>query len=213
MNTKDKKAWQNKPRAVSILKKLLLDLLLSVVAAVLSVLLVSNTVTLWSLDMLWWTLMHLIVVVAAFALCRAYLVSYRSFAIVDFVTLLCGFALVAAAEFLYFALMPIRLLHAVLYLAFFFAAALAVRLVFRLRQELVMHYVHKDDTERILVVGAGAAGAVLIRELTSTNKMKSRPVAIVDDDPAKQGMTIGGVLVAGTTADIKSVAEKYRATE
>lgn len=214
MTLKPPKARQNKPRAWRIARKLVVDILLSVLAAVLSVLLVSDGMALWSADMLWWMLMHITVLVLAFSLCRAYLVSYRSFTVIDLVTILLSFTLVAAVEFIYFALMlrVVRLLHVVLYLVFFFATVLFVRVVFRFRQELVMYYLHKEDVERIVVVGAGAAGAVMIRELMSTDKAKCRPVAIVDDDPLKLGMTVGGVLVAGTTADVKTVVEKYKAT-
>ena len=214
MTFKIQKAWQNKPRVLSIMRKVAVDIFISVLASVLAVLLVPGGMLLWSADMLWWMLMHLVVMVLAFSLCRAYLVSYRAFAIIDLVTIFLSFALIAAVEFIYFALMlrTLHLLHVVLYLIFFFAAVLGVRLVFRFRQELVMQYLHKNDVERIVVVGAGAAGATMIRELMSTDKTKCRPVAIVDDDPAKQGMTVGGILVAGTTADIKSVVEKYKAT-
>ena len=214
MSSKEKKAWQNGPRAASIAKKILVDLFLSLLATLLSVLLVSDAVELWSFDMLWWMLMHTVAFTLAFSLCRVYLISYHAFTVVDLLTLILSFVLISAVEFIYFALMfpNLRLLHVLLYLGVFFAAVLATRLVFRLRKEFIMHRMHKDDAERIVIVGAGAAGAVMIRELMSTDKTKSRPVAIVDDDPSKQGMTVGGILVAGTTKDIKAVVEKYHAT-
>ncbi|MBE6567377.1 MAG: polysaccharide biosynthesis protein [Ruminococcaceae bacterium] len=212
MAVKTKKVWQNKPRIRSIVKKASVDLLFILIASVLSVLLVADTLKLESLDMLWWTLMHIACAALAFSLSRTYLVSYRSFALIDTLMLFFAFFLIAAVEILYAFLTPVRLLHAVLYLVLFFAAATAVRLAFRLRQELLMRYTHKDDSERIVVVGAGVAGNTVIRELQGTDKMKYRPVAIVDDDLAKQGMTVGGVLVVGTTYEIKAVVEKYRAT-
>ena len=212
MGAKAKKVWQNKARIRSVVKKVLADLFLILLSSVLSVILVADKITLISFDMLWWVLMHMVCGVLALSLSKTYLVSYRSFALVDAISLFFAFLLIAAVDVLYIFFSPVRLLHAVLYLVLFSAAALAVRLIFRLRQEILMRSSHKKDVERIVVVGAGAAGNIVIRELMSTDKMQYRPVAIVDDDSAKQGMTIGGVLVAGTTWDIKEVVEKYKAT-
>lgn len=212
MAGKTKKVWQNKPRIRSIVKKASVDLLFILIASALSVVLVADTLTLVSLDVLWWTLMHVACAALAFSLSRTYLVSYRSFALIDTLMLFFAFFLIAAVEILYAFLTPVRLLHAVLYLVLFFAAATAVRLAFRLRQELLMRYTHKDDFERIVVVGAGSAGNTVIRELKGTDKTKYRPVAIVDDDPSKQGLTVCGVPVEGTTHEIEEVVERYRAT-
>ena len=211
MSKKEKKSWQNKQRAVNITVKILVDVFLALAATLLAALLTAFPVL--NIAMLWWLLMHAAIAVIAFTLCRSYLVSYHSFTVVDVLNLFLGFFLIAAAEGLYVVAVPaVRLLHAVLYLILFFAAVLGVRLFFRLRHELLMRYSHRNDDERVVIVGAGSAGALMVRELTSSDKTHYRPVAIVDDDPAKQGMTIGGVLVEGTTSDVKEVVKRHGAT-
>ncbi len=65
--------------------------------------------------------------------------------------------------------------------------------------------VHEGDP--VIVLGAGDAGAALLRELQRTPRW--RAVALLDDDPAKRGRVVLGVRVLGTTADFAAVARRY----
>ena len=53
------------------------------------------------------------------------------------------------------------------------------------------------DARRVLVVGAGEGGHLVVRELQRHPQAGQRPVAILDDDRAKHGLTIDGVPVVG----------------
>ncbi len=53
------------------------------------------------------------------------------------------------------------------------------------------------EVKNVLIVGAGQAGEMLIRDLLRDPLHAYRPVAIVDDDLAKQGKEMHGVRVAG----------------
>lgn len=78
-----------------------------------------------------------------------------------------------------------------------------------------------DDAEHsesvcsnVLIIGAGEAGTVILKELTGRQyKNKYRVCALVDDDPLKQGKLISGVTVGGTCKDIVSLCEKYNITD
>lgn len=61
----------------------------------------------------------------------------------------------------------------------------------------------------VVVVGAGTAGAMLVRELERSPEWDV--VALVDDDPAKQGRELSGCRVAGTTAEIGEVLKAFGA--
>jgi FlaA1/EpsC-like NDP-sugar epimerase len=58
------------------------------------------------------------------------------------------------------------------------------------------------SARRVLIVGAGNAGELLVRDMLSDARYPYRPVGLVDDDPVKQRMKIHGVPVAGRIEDI-----------
>lgn len=56
--------------------------------------------------------------------------------------------------------------------------------------------------KRVLVVGAGDAGALVVREMQKKTDIPQQPVGFLDDDPAKQKQQIHGVPVVGTLKDL-----------
>lgn len=80
----------------------------------------------------------------------------------------------------------------------------------RLSWRVTRHRLIKANTlqESALIVGAGAAGTMLVRQLLKNPESELQPVAFVDDDLAKQKLDIYGVPVAGTTEDIPAIVEK-----
>jgi FlaA1/EpsC-like NDP-sugar epimerase len=64
---------------------------------------------------------------------------------------------------------------------------------------------HKKDSKRIMIVGAGQAGALVIKELKTHGELDSLPVALIDDDETKIGKKINGVPVLGNRYDIRKV--------
>lgn len=213
-NAEKKSSALNKVRVISTTKKIVLDLFVILLSSVLTVLIAQGeALALFTRPFFLWLALHVAVAVPAFLLCRTYLVAYRTFSLIDLIYLSCAFLAIAGVEFLYVLLdSAVALVHFVLYLFLFFMGTLSGRLLFRLHREFSMHYLHRLDRERIVIVGAGEAGATIIRELHSTDKAAYLPVAILDDDPGKQGTTVGGVRVVGTTHDAAEVVEKYHAT-
>lgn len=70
-----------------------------------------------------------------------------------------------------------------------------------------------SNKKRILIIGAGDAGAMVIRELKNHEKLNSEAVAIIDDDMSKRGNVISGIKVVGGKNDIISISEKYSIDE
>lgn len=66
---------------------------------------------------------------------------------------------------------------------------------------------------KAMVVGAGSAGAIVVHELLSTDKITYTPVCLVDDDPLKLHTKLEGVEVVGSTQDIPRIAEEYAVEE
>ena len=70
-----------------------------------------------------------------------------------------------------------------------------------------------QDRKRIMVIGAGDAGAMIIREYKNHFSVSSIPVVVVDDDRAKQGQRISGVPVEGGREHIPELVKKYSINE
>lgn len=60
-------------------------------------------------------------------------------------------------------------------------------------------------TRRVLVVGAGDAGALVVREMQKNLQLGLKPVCFLDDDPDKQKQSIHGIQVVGDLGDLQRV--------
>ncbi len=89
---------------------------------------------------------------------------------------------------------------------FFAAARLSYRTlrVFKERR----HY-GVAEVKNVMIVGAGQSGAAIIKELKIHTELKSKPVAIIDDDETKIGQTMNGVPIVGSRYSIREFAKRY----
>ncbi len=80
-----------------------------------------------------------------------------------------------------------------------------VRVLYR----LLRRYSLKKNAKEVktIVIGAGDAGNLLLRELRQNNSLNYKIVGFIDD--FKKDLMIGGYPILGTTEDLKSVKEKY----
>lgn len=67
--------------------------------------------------------------------------------------------------------------------------------------------------KKTMVIGAGEAGVLVVKELTKHTEIPSVPVAFIDDDSNKYGKDIAGVPVVGNRNDIKEAVEKLEIDE
>ena len=63
--------------------------------------------------------------------------------------------------------------------------------------------------EHIMIIGAGAAGQILIRELQSSSQLHSKVCCVVDDNPYKRGKILDGILIEGDRQDIPYLVKKH----
>jgi FlaA1/EpsC-like NDP-sugar epimerase len=68
------------------------------------------------------------------------------------------------------------------------------------------------ERQRVLLVGAGAAGSMMLKDLLHSPSLGLDPVGIVDDAPRKVGRRLHGVPVLGTLTAIPELAEQLQAT-
>jgi FlaA1/EpsC-like NDP-sugar epimerase len=71
----------------------------------------------------------------------------------------------------------------------------------------------RASARRVLIVGAGDSGSLLARELRASPGAGLEPVAFLDDDPAKRGMRIHDLPVAGGLDRLPRLADEYKARE
>ncbi|MCI1964539.1 MAG: polysaccharide biosynthesis protein [Oscillospiraceae bacterium] len=67
-----------------------------------------------------------------------------------------------------------------------------------------------DRLSRVMVIGAGEMGSMIIKDLKASPLSKGIPVVAVDDDRKKRGTRINGVKVAGGRESIRKMIDRYR---
>jgi FlaA1/EpsC-like NDP-sugar epimerase len=84
------------------------------------------------------------------------------------------------------------------------------RMSYRVMRRL-KHKYSKDieQNKKVMIVGAGEAGSMVIKELISHDDLKYIPVAVIDDAGWKHSNSIHGVPVVGGRDRIKESVEKY----
>ena len=104
----------------------------------------------------------------------------------------------------------------ILWLLFMTAFIGVSRMSYRALQLAGRHIGRKRDSavqKRVMIVGGGQAGTLLIKELNSSERASGIPVCIIDDDHNKIGKYINGVPIRGTREEIPELAEKYKIDE
>jgi FlaA1/EpsC-like NDP-sugar epimerase len=85
----------------------------------------------------------------------------------------------------------------------------ASRVAWRLHREgLLALRPSRAACKRILIAGAGRAGAALAKDLLATLRHGVEIIGFVDDDPDKQGSTLMGLRVLGTTRDLAEIPRR-----
>lgn len=71
----------------------------------------------------------------------------------------------------------------------------------------------KSAFKNVLVVGAGAAGSKIIKEMQKNRELGYYPVGLIDDSEYKQGKFINGVQVIGKRGDIEKIVKQKKVDE
>lgn len=80
------------------------------------------------------------------------------------------------------------------------------RLIYRWFKD---HRLYALGGRRVLLVGAGGAGDMMVREMLRDPQHTYAPIGFVDDNPRKKGREIQGVRVLGTSRDIPDLVESH----
>jgi FlaA1/EpsC-like NDP-sugar epimerase len=102
-------------------------------------------------------------------------------------------------------------LFGLLSLLFCIGARVAIRAVY---ERPLRAYRAPRDARRVLIVGAGDGGRLLLREIQRNPELRYRPVGFVDDDPRKRSARVDrGLEVLGSTLELPRVLDDVEPDE
>ena len=159
---------------------------------------------------------NIVVTVGFLLLFGMYSVVFSTVGMIDAMKLFCAVVASGLAN-LVFALITeqayINVGTSFAYGLFLFIFLLATRFFKRILI-VTKYYLPTSKTQKkVMIVGGGSAGLALLKELQTSDKLSYKAVCIADDAFEKQSKRINGVKVAGTTYDVKILAEKYKVEE
>lgn len=84
----------------------------------------------------------------------------------------------------------------------------------RLSIRVLREYLHASSSgKKILIVGAGDAGDIIVRDIKSNRQSSYEPIGFIDEDIHKKGLRIHGVPIFGPIDIIQEVIEKHKPEE
>lgn len=89
-------------------------------------------------------------------------------------------------------------------LAFISGVRFAIRLIRGNRS-----FRSNEQKQRVVILGAGEAGTMVLREMLKNRKLGYEPICFIDDDPAKRGQLIQGISVLGGKEDLDHIVKRY----
>ncbi len=94
---------------------------------------------------------------------------------------------------------------------FLYAFEMIIRFSYRIYKIIIKSF---DKVEsRVMIVGAGEAGSLLLKEIRTSKFTKTKVVCFIDDSEFKIGKNLNGIKIVGNRNDILAVAKKYSIDE
>ena len=155
------------------------------------------------------------VMLFAFALFGLYRSVWRYAGVMELCRIACSFICLGIASLVLTVVyaLPLRLLLADWLLLL--AAVTAIRFSYRLLCHVrnLYHLRKQSLGRRVIIIGAGAAGRALLREIQTCDYISYSPVCFLDDDKNKIGLRIEELTVYGAIDTVKEAAARYAAEE
>ena len=153
-----------------------------------------------------------------FYICRLYHSIWRFASINEFLHIIIAYILMIIISIIIHNVYPIKMPYAfwIIGLMLSFVLTCGMRFAYRFirtAQKMIEQKGSADGVEKVMIIGAGNAGRLLIRELIMSSHLHTKACCIIDDNPAKLGRFLDGVPIVGNRFDIPEMVEKYDITK
>lgn len=112
--------------------------------------------------------------------------------------------------------MDLRMPRSYFFIGYVFSILMttALRFAYRLIRSVTKNMENDGSTAvaRVMIIGGGQAGQVLIRELQTSSHLHSKVCCVIDDNPNKKGRLLEGVPIVGNRYDIEEKVKEYGIT-
>ena len=112
--------------------------------------------------------------------------------------------------------MDLRMPRSYFFIGYVFSILMttALRFAYRLIRSVTKNMENDGNTavDRVMIIGGGQAGQVLIKELQTSSHLHSKVCCVIDDNPNKKGRLLEGVPIVGNRYDIEEKVKEYGIT-
>lgn len=160
---------------------------------------------------------NLICTVLIFAVMRLYTSLWRFASVVEMKNVIIATVLSTIFQTLgmWYNQLPIPRSYPFLYLLLLTGLTIATRFSYRFVR-IAYHNANNfkgQEPVRTMIVGAGAAGFMIVREMKNSKHLNRKIPCIIDDDPGKKGTYLQGIPIVGDKDEIPYFAERYQIQE
>lgn len=155
-----------------------------------------------------------VITILIFYCCRLYHSLWKYASIDEVTNVIIGCILAAVAQYIGIHAMKLHVPRSYypLSMVFLMGGVVGTRFLYRFLRLMSYRY-HGVKKKRIMVIGAGEAANVIIREIMLSQYVDGVVVCIIDDNRSKVGRYIQGVKIVGTREKIVEAARKYEVTD
>lgn len=159
--------------------------------------------------------LNTVVTVGIFAVVRLYTSLWRFASMKELIYILegCVCSMLFNVFYYFFTRKDICRSYFPLYITILFLLVCASRFSYRFLRLIYRGRLHGGYTRNTMIIGAGEACNVVMKELEMSMELDSRICCIIDDDSGKRGKFIHGVKVVGDRNQILKYAQKYAVNE
>lgn len=222
---KQKKTEENKYSKIWINRAVLLafmDVLIILVSYLAALLLrfdlTFSMVPVMYIDGYLWTMPYYVMItLVVFYVCRLYHSIWRLASVAELRMILTAYMILGVAYIAGMLFMDMHMPRSYYFMGYIISFCLTTAVRFSYR--LLRFYANSNEVaasekkiDRVMVIGAGAAGQALIKEMINSEKLHTQVVCIIDDNPNKKERMLEGVPIVGNRYSIPEMVKKYHVT-